>query len=62
MITAGRAGRSCGPDRRLLSRMSKWRYIYGISVTNLCKKNIKICSIVGQSCDLLVKGKLVFVY
>ncbi len=31
-----------------------------ISYRNLCKKNIKIWSIVGQSCDLSVKGKLVF--
>ncbi len=25
MITAGRAGRSWGPDRRLLAHLSKWR-------------------------------------
>ncbi len=61
MITAGRAGCSWGPDRRLLARMSKWRvYHTGIYV----KKPLKFVNrwAKPQSCDLLVKGKLVFVY
>ncbi len=61
MITTGRAGRSWGPDRRLLARMSKWR-VYQYHTGIYVKKPIKIWSIVRQSCDLLVKGKLVFVY
>ena len=45
MFTAGRAGRSWEPDRRLLARMSKWRvYHTGVYV----KKTLKFGQLLGK--------------